>query len=313
MKRSTFSFSLSILSLLSSALLFPPNLYAQNPGEYRCELITVGTHQSCVSAEKNCISGYTRGFGCGQLSPEDCNEYSFLCVPLSENTHDCEWGCIGKNCQCVASNATNCDLNNGYHASDLCSLKPTEIECISAGPFACEKWENIPQPCEVQENFYSCVEANTSCAIDTNPARNRCLPGYKPSENACERFGQLGGVGKCFTFCPACISDESSLNCTTPNGLEGINTAIGCIPYADINPFTIFLLRWAIGVAGGIALLLFIFASFQIIFSQGDPKRLSAGKSLMISAVSGIVFLIFAVYLLQFIGYSILNIPAFGP
>lgn len=315
MKRSLFLLPLSVLFLLSSILLSPPNLYAQNPGEYRCGLITVGGHQSCVSIEKNCISGYTGSTGCNQLSPENCHDVSFLCVPLPENTHDCWWGCIGEKCQCVAWNETNCDLNNGYHASSLCS-QLTDIECISAGPFACEQWENIPEPCEVQENSYSCISAGIvdgkiRCEVDTSPARYRCLPGYKPKENVCKDISEWGGY--CNTYCPACIKDESALNCTTDEREVGINTAIGCLPYTDINPFTIFLLRWAIGLAGGVALLLFIIASFLIIFSQGDPKRLSAGKSLMISAISGVLFLIFAVYLLKFIGYNILNIPFFGP
>ena len=96
-----------------------------------------------------------------------------------------------------------------------------------------------------------------------------------------------------------------------PNKDE-INTAIGCIPFGDTNAFVGFILRWAIGVGGGIAFLLILMATFQIMSSSGDPERLKGGQELLTSAIAGLIMLIFSVFILKVIGVDILKLPGFG-
>ena len=91
-----------------------------------------------------------------------------------------------------------------------------------------------------------------------------------------------------------------------------INTAIGCIPVSDTNVFMGWILGWAIGVGGGIAFLLIVYASFMVMTSQGNPERLKAGQELLTSAISGLVLLIFSVFILKFIGVDILKLDQFG-
>jgi len=93
---------------------------------------------------------------------------------------------------------------------------------------------------------------------------------------------------------------------------NNINTAIGCIPVADTNAFMGWVLGWAIGVGGGIAFLLIVYASFMIMTSSGDPTRLKAGQELLTSAISGLIMLIFSVFILKFIGIDILGLDDFG-
>jgi len=95
-------------------------------------------------------------------------------------------------------------------------------------------------------------------------------------------------------------------------GETGIDTAIGCIPIlADDNgaAFYGFLLKWAIGIAGGIAFLLIVYAGFMVMTSSGNPERLKAGQELLTSAVSGLVLLILSVFILSLIGVKILQLP----
>ena len=92
----------------------------------------------------------------------------------------------------------------------------------------------------------------------------------------------------------------------------GIDTAIGCIPVADTNQFMGWILGWAVGVGGGIAFLLIVYASFMIMTSQGDPTRLKAGQELLTSAISGLIMLIFSVFILKFIGIDILGLDQWG-
>jgi hypothetical protein len=91
-----------------------------------------------------------------------------------------------------------------------------------------------------------------------------------------------------------------------------INTAIGCIPINNTDEFIGFILKWAIGVGGGIAFLLIILAGFQIMTSAGNPDRLKAGQELMTSAIAGLILLIFSVFILKIIGVDILELPGFG-
>lgn len=90
---------------------------------------------------------------------------------------------------------------------------------------------------------------------------------------------------------------------------ESINTAIGCIPVKNTNAFVSFILRWAIGIGGGIAFLLILYSGFMIMTSQGNPERLKAGQELLTSALAGLIMLIFSAFILKIIGVDILQLP----
>lgn len=91
-----------------------------------------------------------------------------------------------------------------------------------------------------------------------------------------------------------------------------LETAVGCIPLNDVNQFTKWFLGWAIGIAGGIAFLLIVFSGFQIMTASGNPERLQNGRELLTAAISGLILIIFSVFLLKLIGIDILKIPGFG-
>ncbi len=91
-------------------------------------------------------------------------------------------------------------------------------------------------------------------------------------------------------------------------GAEAINTAIGCIPFGDPSGFAGFFLGWGVGVGGGIAFLLIVYAGFMIMSSSGNPERLKAGQELLTSALGGLIMLIFSVFILRIIGVNILGI-----
>ncbi len=112
---------------------------------------------------------------------------------------------------------------------------------------------------------------------------------------------------QCLNINPSSLSNPVVVD-PTCNGGNGIDTAIGCIPIADTNTFVSWILGWSIGVGGGIAFLLIIYASFMIMTSQGDPPRLKAGQEVLTSAISGIIMLIFSVFILNFIGFDILGL-----
>lgn len=101
----------------------------------------------------------------------------------------------------------------------------------------------------------------------------------------------------------------------TCDGGNGIQTAIGCVDaLAKDNGVTFFgqILSWSVGIGGGIAFLLILYAGFMVTSSAGDPTRLKAGQELLTSAISGLILLIFSIFILKFIGVDILGLCKFG-
>ena len=90
-----------------------------------------------------------------------------------------------------------------------------------------------------------------------------------------------------------------------------LRTAVGCIPFTGANEFVKWFLGWAIGIASGIAFLLIIFAGFKIMTASGNPEKLQDGRELLIAAISGLILIVFSVFLLKLIGVTIFQIPGF--
>ena len=107
---------------------------------------------------------------------------------------------------------------------------------------------------------------------------------------------------------PECERERQCEVIVTPRPCEE-DTAIGRIPVCDLNDFATWFLKWAIGIGGGIAFLLILWSGFQIMTSAGNPERLKVGKEQLTAALTGLLFLIFSVFLLRLIGVEILRIP----
>jgi len=91
-----------------------------------------------------------------------------------------------------------------------------------------------------------------------------------------------------------------------------INTGIGCISANSIQALLSDLLPWFFGIAGGVALLLIVYAGIQISTSAGDPQKIAAGKELLVAAIGGLILLVMSVFALRFLGVNILDIPGLG-
>ena len=86
---------------------------------------------------------------------------------------------------------------------------------------------------------------------------------------------------------------------------ESLNTAIGCIPITTIFRVASFLVIWMMGVGGAAALILMIAAGFQIMTSQGNPRRLLAGRELVVSVITGAILLVLSIFIVRVIQTSI--------
>jgi len=113
-----------------------------------------------------------------------------------------------------------------------------------------------------------------------------------------------GVTGESLTACEACTSPIDGVP-------QGTYTAIGCIP-TEPQAFVSVFIKWAISVGAGIAFLLIIYGAFTVITAAGEPEKLKAGQETITSAITGILFIIFAIFLLRFIGADLLKIPGFS-
>lgn len=112
---------------------------------------------------------------------------------------------------------------------------------------------------------------------------------------------------KDLTICvggPNCAK-AASLPCDTTK--PSVKTAIGCI-HTEPADLIADVLKFALGISGGLAFLMMLLGAFQMLTSAGNPETLAAGKDRLTSAVIGLLFVIFAVLLLQIIGVDILGI-----
>jgi len=195
---------------------------------------------------------------------------------------DCQ-GQINNNCVAINPPEETCfectDLTTGCIPHDI-------------GDSECEypDFETCNAACTGQSETYRCE--NNICIADPNGS-------YEGSYD-CEANCKIGGPP---------LTEKTDFPTCSVDGKKGINTAIGCIPIEDSNSLIGFILKWAIGVGGGIAFLLIVLAGFQIMTSSGNPDRLKAGQELMTSAIAGLILLIFSVFILRIIGVDILGLP----
>jgi len=77
------------------------------------------------------------------------------------------------------------------------------------------------------------------------------------------------------------------------------------------NPaqFIVKILAIILSFAGGIALLLIISAGYKIITSNGKAEGIQQGRDQLISAIIGLLFIIFSFVIFQLITSDILKIP----
>lgn len=116
-----------------------------------------------------------------------------------------------------------------------------------------------------------------------------------------------------------CTTNPLDSSCSLAGGITcgssdnpAISTAIGCI-HTSPSGFVKDFLTFIIGISGGLAFLMMLLGAFQMLTSAGNPDTLNAGRDRLTSAAIGLLFVIFAVLLLQIIGFGILNIPGFKP
>ncbi len=137
---------------------------------------------------------------------------------------------------------------------------------------------------------------------------------------ACRLSGQFWGSWGCS---PKYVDVGHILNlCRTLNGKEYNDcrlcassgrmwTAIGCVDFNIQGIIQEQVFGWGIGLAGISAILCIIYSAFILQTSANNPERIKQAQDTMTACITGLVVIIFSVFILNVIGVDILRIPGF--
>jgi len=68
-------------------------------------------------------------------------------------------------------------------------------------------------------------------------------------------------------------------------------------------------LNFIFSIVGALSFIYLIYGAFFITTSQGDPERLNEGKKIVLGAIVGLLFSLFAVLIIKIIATQILKTP----
>ncbi len=205
------------------------------------------------------------------------------------------------NCYAPHNAADDCKIVGGYIVCEL----PGGIHQCCDTQADCDALQTAPPTCASQNPAASCYP-NTYVCVPQNPPINPnigCASGEKCGVNCVVASTSAPAPGTTTNVCGSCA------NCDPANP-KVVSTALGCIP-TDPSQFIGTILGIGMGIGGGIAFLLILFGGFQILTSAGNPEQLNAGKELVTSAITGLLIIIFSIFILQLIGVTIFHIPDF--
>lgn len=174
---------------------------------------------------------------------------------------------------------------------------------------------------ESVDNYFTCELVRGSWQYSSRHGES-CAEGYGINDNICGGTARICGPSNNFCCVPCArielfkICDqigelEQKQQCNACLNADGLWTAVGCINREPTNIVRTFV-RIGLGLAGGVALLIILASSFMLSTSQGDPKKVGDAKEMLTAAIIGILFVVFSIVVLQFIGVTILQIPGFG-
>ena len=283
-----------------------------------CELSFGGNdHFSIVAPVTGFYRLYLTEFGSTCGPSDNCWYFGGVWLNAPSAPPQCGEQCDFNNDTCadqVNCRCTWCSGPDNYYCGG-CAYIPT-----ATPPGGCDPGSYIYGCCRAREDpSGDCILDVNNCSgggspwVFRQPVTDLCIcycvpPTPTPPIFTCH----VNGFFQCesTTTCPTpTVSVREELNPFQSCSGNSISTAIGCIPVGDRNAFLSFILRWALGISSGVSFILIIYSGFSIMTSGGDKRKLQSGKELLTAALSGLMLIIFSVFILDFIGIRILRIP----
>lgn len=265
-----------------------------------CECVPIPVGGAC-SATHDCYSGTCY---C-DVGNETCAEGYIPNVTGTYPNCDCE--CVSGSCQATLENQfnlTTCLLDEAHNG---CLPPSNPVPYFNPATTSCECYCLSPEvsgTCEAIAQLY----ASEWCIV--SPINNSCNDGYQA-----EAYSYYQEDGISLDHCDCQCIPEDAINTINWQDLlfcggnhNIISTAFGCIPVIP-RLFTAEFVSRAVMMAGGIALLLTIFAGVMFMLSSGNPDRIATSARMFKSALFGLLMVAFSIFVLRLLGIHLLNIP----
>lgn len=188
------------------------------------------------------------------------------------------WRCGGGvNCQTNLTSLSAC-LNNAQLSNPIqCSTSPVGYTCTSTLATMCKPPGTTDVKCSVVPS-------------PTNPPAVPTVPTRPPAP------------------APPCSTPTSN----TQGKCTQVQTAIGPIN-TEPATFIASLFSFILGISGGIAVLIIMYAGYLFLTSRGNAEAIQRGREMIVAAIVGLLFIIFSFVILETITGTVLDLPNFGP
>lgn len=292
----------------------------------------INTFQCNFEQNLTCEGSLSPSEWCAQ-GPDENTPLPGICVP-GDSLPEPIYNCASRGGQCgdildptyctegvVRADCDGCWINP--YRTDFNS-NPSDLGSCVDGPPGTAYLKELGEACTANEECRSFTCNGSVCSVprgDCIDIGRSVAPVYceRIGATLCERQRQNATDYLCCSSTAMCSDVGGATKLYSPptsvvvgvdcyDGQGFVNTAIGCIPFDVINRTAAFFLAWGIGIGGGVSLLVMSIASFQFALSGGNPQRVQSAKSLFMSALGGMLFLLLSVFLLRFIGVDVLGL-----
>lgn len=221
------------------------------------------------------------------LTNQGCNSGD-SCQIFNCRENDGVYRCLSPSTQCTDSDLTDKDRCLSNKPCDEGFSRCTQYACRYVSAISGTDMANIPNDWDIANYNLICTKDIMGAPDNPSPPPPPCIRGLdKDGKNTTDK--------------------DSIVNC------KAVDTGLGLEIGTDPQSFIKNLFGLILSISGGIAVLLIIYSGYQLINSQGNPEKLEAARQQLLSAIIGLLFIIFSLVILQTIGVDILRIPGFRP
>lgn len=192
--------------------------------------------------------------------------------------------------QTCSTQGQPCADHENCRTSDACK---TQICQLSPG--------NNQKTCQPNGAAVQCSMSGKACSTNSECSTPQGCSSFTCQQGACSLANGAGGGNGAPNAAPI------HTGCSN----DALNTAIGCIPFKSPQSFVAWFLAWGIGFSGGLAFIFIALGGIRIMTAGGNPQALQEGREMLSASISGLILIIFSVFILRLIGVEIFKIPGF--
>ncbi|MBI3620010.1 hypothetical protein HY214_02600 [Candidatus Roizmanbacteria bacterium] len=217
----------------------------------------------------------------------------------------------------------NCGVAGDPNISKCCGVQPN-FECIPkpiwgfldfgvnvigllpvAGGVLTGIYNEFKVNCSAMENFSKKLP-NMACLVGTASTANTADPSCKCNGASPAAIPQIARM--CHKYLKNAGAGELQ-GCLSCAGGGGMWTGLGCVPLRMRDLIVQFIFGFGLSLAFLVALACIVYSAFRMQTSQGNPEVIKKARENLTSCIMGLLLIIFSVFILRFIGITVLKIP----